>query len=386
MWKIVDPQLAGTDNFTVGRGTLLDGAGNPTEALPVTFNANGIAEAVYQASDGFVRWGTPEEANDKERAERTIQPTVDLARYLLTGKDVFPPIRLKRPPVVLVHGLWGEPKVWDTFVNQLNRKEIYKIGRADYRTTNTEYLVENSQAIDAIIGEIIDNYVDEQFAVTKVDIVAHSMGGLVTREYCRQQALENNDCTRQIRKFITIGSPHSGSELANLVIDISQHPNSYLPFCRPLLSKLHGRGYRIWSDPANGIIAGAFIDLSTDSDAIQLLENNPTNLSWYAIVGQTSISSNVPGFKRRFAYDLRINFLWEGLYWACLTVPDASFYDLFGLLTRVFPEANDRIVSVSSQSKLSGKINRIADVDHYTVRNKSEVIDMIRTYLEVKGQ
>jgi hypothetical protein len=285
-----------------------------------------------------------------------------------------------------VHGLWGKPKVWNTFLTQFNSGGIYKIGKADYRTTNTGYFSENTQAVDAGISAITDEQIDEQFATTMVDIISHSMGGVITREYCREQAFENNDCANRIRKFITIDSPHSGSELAALVIDISQHPISYPPLCEALLFIMHSSGYRIWSDPVAGIVDGAFIDLSIDSDAIRLLEKNPINLRWYAIVGQTTIRSDVPGFKRRFANSLDINFLWEGLYWACHIVPDDSFFDLFGLLNRVFAEPNDRIVSVYSQSKLSSKTYQISDVDHYTVRNEVDVIDMIRNYLEKTRQ
>ena len=56
------------------------------------------------------------------------------------------------------------------------------------------------------IGEFIDSITSED---EKVNLVGHSMGGLVGRSYLEQKKEEN-----RLDKFMTVGSPHKGSALA----------------------------------------------------------------------------------------------------------------------------------------------------------------------------
>ncbi len=59
----------------------------------------------------------------------------------------------------------------------------------------------------------LNNKIEEiknQTGANKIDIVAHSMGGLLTKSYLYNLSSTNND----IRKFIDIGTPHSGSSAA----------------------------------------------------------------------------------------------------------------------------------------------------------------------------
>ncbi len=382
-WQLIDPQVMDYTPSSIRGGFISGGA--VVDSLPVTFNADGAAEAVYRSPESFVRWDTLEASNDKERPERLIQPTVDLANYFKTLKDPFPPIRLKRAPVVLVHGLWGNPRVWDTFVSKFNSNSLYEIGRADYRLNNAGYFNQNAPRLDKAISSIIAKQIDESISASKVDIVSHSMGGLITRELCRQEGLRNTDCTERLRKIITIDSPHAGSELANLVVDINKNPASYPSLCPSVLPIIDAAGNHIWSDIQKTIIAGALVDLSMNSAAIRMLET-ANALRWNAIVGETTISGDIPGLKKRFANSLQINIMWELLYWLCQYVPDDSFFQLFGLLKPVFSESNDRIVSKSSQTARSSESVQFRDVDHFSVRNDNDVINTIKDLLENSRQ
>ncbi len=376
VWRIVDPEM--TDS-QVGAGTLIDGSGNATAALPVDFNSEGISEAVYQAPDTFVRWGTSHETADKDIPIRYIQPTLDIAYYLLTGIGVLPPIKLKRPPVVLVHGLWGcgirkgcgvnnEVKFsWKEFEDNFNKNSLYDIIPVDYSNTNADSFSINSDFVQSRgIDKAIGNGKQQGCAAQKVDLIGNSMGGLLPRQYC----MTNPDyCKDHIRKFITTDTPHLGSELANLIQITNLTPTSG---CYNFLLRVDEQGKSIWSDPQHTILRGALIDLSKGSPAL----SNLANFSFKAIVG--SALSNV------LAYDISLKNMWIGLVYYCGYQPDMS-YELPAppyVATPMFSEDNDRIVSISSQQGSSVEHYRIFGVDHLTVLGNPQTATKISEWLD----
>ena len=98
------------------------------------------------------------------------------------------------PPVVLVHGLNSNARVWDDYTGE--RGFLASIGRRGFAvgdgqapgvldmgdwvtpTARTNTIAENA----AILGHYIDG-VRARTGAEYVDIVAHSMGGLVARYY-----------------------------------------------------------------------------------------------------------------------------------------------------------------------------------------------------------
>ena len=64
------------------------------------------------------------------------------------------------------------------------------------------------------IKAALRNYLNQQIAATTVDVVAHSMGGLVTRSFMAQ----SSDNAALIHRFITVGTPGLGSPLAEKLI------------------------------------------------------------------------------------------------------------------------------------------------------------------------
>jgi triacylglycerol lipase len=76
-------------------------------------------------------------------------------------------------------------------------------------------------------------FVDQVRAATgaaEVDVIGHSMGGLVARYYV---TLAGGDGI--VRSLITIGSPHHGTEISALGLG---HPMRELVFGSPLLTRL----------------------------------------------------------------------------------------------------------------------------------------------------
>lgn len=359
-WALADPQI---ENSTIGLGTLMTGD-QAVDSIPVTFDGD-VAEATYRVPDAFVRFTTPQEEADGERPERAAQVTFN------NRSDGAPTIRLRRPPVVLVHGLWSDKKTWATFEAQLNKRQQFTIGKADYSGgdySNAGRLSQN----DSVIGKHVDRALrimeGDRLAATKVDLVTHSMGGLLVREFCRQNLVL---CTQQIHKLITIDTPHRGSELADLLVVYRDHRDL---FPNPILSFCHKRvGIFVHGDPKRGVKPhpvdqGAVDDLASgrwtdypfvlvSGGAWQRLPDLASQLVAHAIVATAASPSLFGGD----GHDPEIVALWKKVLKPCG----------FGL-AQVFrdqADMNDRIVTGSSQQGwlVVPTTQDIDGVDHFSV-------------------
>jgi pimeloyl-ACP methyl ester carboxylesterase len=108
-------------------------------------------------------------------------------------------------PVVFVHGMAGDPSNFYAM-----RAFFSVVGR---RRT---YAVDLSQCVDVrAMADVVAAFVREVRAVNrltdgaKVDVVAHSQGGLATR-----QALLDPDLAALVGTVVTLGTPHAGTHAA----------------------------------------------------------------------------------------------------------------------------------------------------------------------------
>jgi pimeloyl-ACP methyl ester carboxylesterase len=149
----------------------------------------------------------------------------------------------------LVHGIWGsgnpgkpdEPNpnyTWKEFIPLLNKKNQYKIFVVDYSKYNAASFDDANIRENLIntVEKALDEMRDQAIVGSRVDVVAHSMGGLVVRSFCK----DNPDaCKKSIRKLITIDTPHYGSELADWPLLHEKHPEVFyaLPLVPSTLSE-----------------------------------------------------------------------------------------------------------------------------------------------------
>lgn len=133
---------------------------------------------------------------------------------------------LQPPPVLLIHGLWSsaaEAKFVPGSGGLLDylKKEYGHplIDYVDYKSWNDQSFAE-SRTQDALAIAIKNVMMQASYSGTvarQVDIVAHSMGGLVSRRFMSKPpplALESLPAN-PVRKLVTIGTPHNGSPLAD---------------------------------------------------------------------------------------------------------------------------------------------------------------------------
>ena len=108
-------------------------------------------------------------------------------------------------PLLLVHGLGGHPGNFTALEAKLRLAGIGQIYRVDLRWAKT--MREGASKLQILIEDILAvNGCSED---CKVDIVAHSMGGVMVRT-----AMLNTVVAERVAKVITLGSPHHGSHLA----------------------------------------------------------------------------------------------------------------------------------------------------------------------------
>ena len=134
-------------------------------------------------------------------------------------------VQIYRAPVVLVHGLWGNFTSMLPIYGELLNSGKYNnsiLRVTDYTNTNSYSFLANSNVIKDEINNTFLGLQLLNYSAGKVDIVAHSMGGILARIY-----LQNNDCGEghitncyrgDIHKLITLNTPHSGTQIANFIL------------------------------------------------------------------------------------------------------------------------------------------------------------------------
>lgn len=109
-------------------------------------------------------------------------------------------VNVCRTPVFFVHGFLGSASTWSSMSNQLGQKG-YITFTHNYRAGDGSIEAQSK----LLKQNIIDYFSKAGIKVKKVDLICHSMGGLIAREYVQSKIYGNN-----VRKLITVGTPHHG--------------------------------------------------------------------------------------------------------------------------------------------------------------------------------
>ena len=298
----------------------LDGEGLFVEGLPGS------------GAEGHYRAATPGAASDRhfeppvefdltgtsDAPQRTINLAVSVERPqggdLVLSKSVV----LVKPPVVLVHGINSGPTAWTGFQSAFRNSLGFKTFAVDHSggsynsgaptwggngdIHDSYAYVRGGVAGGTGVAEALDRFRSGhatahpglKIAVQKADIVASSYGGLLARWYVEQAS----DYADDVRKLITMGTPHRGAPITNLNAHAVDDPiiaNADSQFLSPVVSVagtlqlIDDLGFIRWLD--GGSPAGVVPALQVMTVGSQVLEqlNGPTafhdDVAYGAIVG-----------------------------------------------------------------------------------------------------
>lgn len=165
--------------------------------------------------------------------------------------------------LLFVHGWMSNPSnAWKDFHN-LIKPLVQQAGYTHFAT----YGYNSGIGINGN-GQLLANSLQSKLNGAKLDIVGHSMGGLVSRS-----AIENHNASSLVNNLVTLGTPHKGSPLA-----ASRY---FLGFLIGLNNPLSLSSYSMDTQ--------GFKDLNTTSEFITNLNNNPqSSVSYYAIGAENS--------------------------------------------------------------------------------------------------
>jgi pimeloyl-ACP methyl ester carboxylesterase len=116
----------------------------------------------------------------------------------------------EQPPVVLLHGFIDNRSV---FV--LLRRSLAQHGRQQIESLNYSPLTCDIRAAAELLGRHIEG-ICERTGSERVDIVGHSLGGLIARYYVQRLGGDT-----RVRTLVTLGTPHSGTRVVPLA---NAHP------------------------------------------------------------------------------------------------------------------------------------------------------------------
>ena len=354
---------------------------------------DGVFTQTWKAPENFVREGQDDDLDTGKR-ELNFQITIK-------GEEVAAPdFYLFKPPVVLVHGIWanaGSLKSMEDYLKENYSEEwVFPISyTSDLHFASNITTV--SGRISGIINAVKNNLFENPIVVKQADVVAHSMGGILTGLYVASNDYENN-----INRLVTIGTPHSGSEMANFTLhflynEMTSEERSAL-FKSPF--------YKMFKRMKGSFTGGALEDLQVDSSAVKDYRKgwqNVQKVPVYAIQGKPQ--GEGPSFLIDFFVYSGSKFskipiigqeigLW---YWDC-TLDSATtyfeganadpvdrdfLYDPLNIEAGLFgsKKSSDFVVSLTSQKGGSSAYDTIEVEDHTKETDDSEVQEKVAELL-----
>jgi pimeloyl-ACP methyl ester carboxylesterase len=145
-------------------------------------------------------------------------------------------VNLILPPVVLVHGLWGDASSLSSMESYLDgagrwyQQYVAALCYSKYLAfdARTDPLADGKHPCEVTSHDALESQINAMLATLdgdrvvagRVDVVAHSMGGLVLRNYASQKGYASlrNRMQGQLHTVTTLNTPETGSLLANFLI------------------------------------------------------------------------------------------------------------------------------------------------------------------------
>ncbi len=198
------------------------------------------------------------------------------------GSTLFTiPIAIYRAPVLFVHGYGGDVNTFDKMSKDFISNGLYPqaLNTIAFYPNSLKSFAVNAFVIRDWIYKAFNKSISGKFSSGKIDIISHSMGGILSRLYLQNNY--GNIYKADINKLITLNTPHSGSYLADVVTILSA-TLGYLYCGTSYLFGLNAFG-----------CTDASIDMQTYSYATDKVLNGPKSLGSGHVPSHT-ITTTIP--------------------------------------------------------------------------------------------
>jgi pimeloyl-ACP methyl ester carboxylesterase len=208
--------IPGTMCYAITSASSLDQGSIQTGVLSTQSGPNN-----YQY--GFTSYTAPQYYGDTSDS-RTVDVLFTFTPDQGNGNTTTIPgtLTVVRPPIMLLHGLWANAGSWNS--NYARNDAFHTTYAGDYSATNGSSFSVNEPYVDQAVQIALSQFRQKQYAATQADVIAHSMGGILTRLYAGSNSFQQPSNYNQgdIRRLVTLDTPHFGSSFANLLVDLYQ--------------------------------------------------------------------------------------------------------------------------------------------------------------------
>lgn len=202
--------------LTLGAGPVPDDGGNAEKsdtACLIEKAYNDIRNSIYETMEG-----ARDAAHERYIIDRYVPAPPESSQPASERDDdemwspIEPDSTLPRHAVILVHGLDEVGTIWSDLAPRIHA-ERFTVLR--YRYPNDARIAPSADHFASLLLELHDR------GVKCVDLVAHSMGGLVSLEMLTRDGLYSSEAAGHedlpdVRRLITVGTPFHGSPMAPL--------------------------------------------------------------------------------------------------------------------------------------------------------------------------
>ena len=190
----------------------------PDGAVSVSVKPGEIRDVEYEWNTSGYSW----DESQKPKPNREIKAEIE------GNESVTQKIKILLKPVIMAHGLWSNAAAWSEYPGYLREAHSFawkgyavgadpendKMNTGDHPgnagATNTVYQNAQEEARQIHFARLTNN-------AWHVDIVAHSMGGLISRQYINTFMPPVFDGKPAVTHLVMLGTPNQGSPCADTV-------------------------------------------------------------------------------------------------------------------------------------------------------------------------
>ena len=202
---------------------------------PVSVAAESAAEVEFVWDTNGFAWDDARKNASRREVEATLS----------NGESEAVEVVVVPKPVILVHGLWSNAAAWGEYHNYLEEAHSFawkafavgadpangKMDTGDHfmNTAPTNSLFQNAGELGKQI-----RHTQQEMNAWHVDIVAHSMGGLISRFYIHHLMKDSPDGKPVVAHLVMLGTPNQGSPWADIMFDKFKNNGHHVEALREL--------------------------------------------------------------------------------------------------------------------------------------------------------